>query len=186
MTDFISRVLRQIYSWGRFQISEDAFKDLKDSLGLSRIFFEIFGAFGVKTSEDERRVYGVRACSTHPTCSANLHGTVLGQELKSCRSLMVTEISYAIVYVEKHERNLKDPWSVRQFGVYHQVATTGERSRWILLDLRNRSETRVKELFTEESNISHMALHVKILMSLASNWIEYVDYLSAEWRDHVS
>jgi hypothetical protein len=55
-----------------------------------------------------------------------------------------------------------------------------------MLDLKSYSEARAKELLTGESSTSHLAFHVKILMSFASNWLEYIDYLSTEWREHVS
>ena len=69
-----SSVILQEFSWGRFRITHTAFQLLIDSLATSVRFLEIVSGFGVKTSEDERCIYGFRVCSVSPSCSLSQHG----------------------------------------------------------------------------------------------------------------
>lgn len=96
------------------------------------------------------------------------------------------EICYNILYVEKHGRSLNDPWSLRQMGVYHHLRNSLQTSGWILLNPADRTKSQVKEFFEPRSDRCHLALHAKFLLSMACNWTEYIEYLGAELRKHVS
>lgn len=72
-------VLLQDYSWGRFRLTEAAFGALAGSLKISSRFLEIFHAFGVKTHDEQRQVYGARTCSPLH-CSQSRHGMLMFTE----------------------------------------------------------------------------------------------------------
>jgi len=92
---------------------------------------------------------------------------------------------YSILYVDKHGRKLKDPWSLRQLGVYHQISSDYRSSHCILLDLAKHAEPYLNDFIESSSGRSKFAFHVELLVSLSSNWTEYIEYLDSELRDHV-
>ena len=100
--------------------------------------------------------------------------------------LIHVEICYNILYVERHGRNLRDPWSLRQFGVYHQLCKALDTSRWILLNPTERIQSHLRHFFESRSDRRHLALHIELLLFTGSNWTEYIEYLSAELKKHVS
>ena len=70
------RVIYQKHSWSRLQLTATAYNTIAVGLEVSPIFHEITTAFGVKTSDDERWLDGIRSCSNSRGCSTRLHGTL--------------------------------------------------------------------------------------------------------------
>jgi hypothetical protein len=95
------------------------------------------------------------------------------------------EISYVTPYVERHGRDLKDPWSLRQVGVYHQT-TAGETSRWVFIDLKSHAESYLNDLLSDSSEKPEVAIHALLAMHLCKNWADYVEYLANELGKYVS
>jgi hypothetical protein len=100
--------------------------------------------------------------------------------------LTLLEICYNIPYVHRPGRNLSDPWSLRQTGVYQQLCNGLQTSRWILLNLSESTKLHLKDFVESRPNCCHLALHAELLLTLGSNWAEYIEYLSSELRKHVS
>ncbi|KAL2839735.1 hypothetical protein BJY01DRAFT_250335 [Aspergillus pseudoustus] len=167
-------MIAQEYSWGRLRITEAAFQLLTRSL-LNPFppFLELVGTFGFRTSAQERPFHGWRGCALTSGCQAETH-----------------EICYNIQYVEKHGRQIKDPWSLRQTGVYHQRCPREGKSRWVLLNPSTALRSEITEIGIHpggrplEADTMHLwALHAHILHKLGSNWTEYVEYLASELAD---
>ncbi|KAI0443004.1 hypothetical protein F4803DRAFT_550573 [Xylaria telfairii] len=159
-------VLLQDYSWGRFRLTEAAFSALAGSLDISSRFLEIFHAFGVRTHDEQRQIYGARACSPLH-CSQSRH-----------------DISYYVVYPAKHGRNLADPWSLRQLGLHHQLSSDGRESRWLFLDLVAHADETLKHIEHNESGSGCFGLHIDILTTTSVHWAEYVEYLADQLRQY--
>lgn len=90
------------------------------------------------------------------------------------------------MYMQKHNRNLCDPWSLRQTGVYHQLSRNLTVSFWIFLNLGDGIKSFLQNSFEFGSNRYHLALHAKLLMILGSNWTEYIEFLGSELKKQVS
>ena len=100
--------------------------------------------------------------------------------------LTISEICYNIVYVERHGGDLKDPWSVRQLGVYHQVSHDFLASKFVLLDLASHAVPTLKDFIESGSDLSTFAFHILLQCHLSSNWADYIEYLDSELRFFVS
>ncbi|KAL4879759.1 hypothetical protein BJY04DRAFT_219846 [Aspergillus karnatakaensis] len=164
-------MIPQDYSWGRLCITEPAFQRLTDYIKPFPSFFDLTAAFGFKTSSDQRAFHGWRACTSGAECLGEKH-----------------EFCYNIQHVERHGRKLKDPWSLRQTGVYHQYCDTGNQSRWVLLNpnerLRNlvtsHSQTTPEGPTPYGSSLSSWGLDIQLLVSLGLGWPDYIEYLQSE------
>lgn len=99
---------------------------------------------------------------------------------------MKLEICYNILYVERHNRRLRDPWSLRQTGVYHQFCNDMTYSRWILLNLGDSFTWIPKEFLEDRSDTCPLNLHAQLLATSGSHWTEYIEYLELELQKHVS
>jgi len=103
-----------------------------------------------------------------------------------CSVLTLIEFCYAIVYMDKHGRDLKDPWSLRQLGVYNEISDDFSRSHCVLLDLAKHAEPHLREFVEASPGRSRLAFHIELLLHLGSNWTEYIEYLEMQLREHVS
>jgi hypothetical protein len=99
--------------------------------------------------------------------------------------LVLLEICYNILYVEKYGRPLSDPWSLRQTGVYHQLNKNLTSSHWILLNLAHHTRLDLEGYFQSTPNQFPLSLHVQLLTLLGSNWTEYIEYLGSALRNLV-
>lgn len=99
-------------------------------------------------------------------------------------SLTEPEICYSILHIERHNRSLQDPWSLRQTGVYHQFSGEMATSRWIFLNLGESLQRFPQDFLVAKIANEHcqLGLHVRLLNILGSNWIEYIEYLELELR----
>jgi hypothetical protein len=71
---FWDSIIPQEHSWGRLGITDPAFHILINAIRVSNHFLDIVFAFGVKSSEDERVVYGPRCCTERKNCPGEQHG----------------------------------------------------------------------------------------------------------------
>ncbi|KAL2821011.1 hypothetical protein BDW59DRAFT_164416 [Aspergillus cavernicola] len=164
-------MIPQEYSWGRLCTTDSAFRLIMDSMKIFPSFLELTGAFGFKTNADERVFHGWRGCALSGQCLEQKH-----------------EICYNIQYVEKHGRKLKDPWSLRQTGVYHQDRGSANQSRWILINPSDVLKPQITGLVgteagkgnSDQDGTGSWALHIQLLLKLGSNWAEYIEYLGSE------
>jgi hypothetical protein len=145
-------------------------------------------AFGLKTSDDERMVYGGRACARQRGCRKKKHGMRRGLVLAMISSLklMLLELCYNVLYMERHGRNLDDPWSLRQTGVYYQQSVELHPSRWILVNPSTDTKMHLEAFMQEGLLCCSLSAHVEILSWLTANWSDYIEYTTLELSRHVS
>ncbi len=123
-----------------------------------------------------------------PTVSSN--NMVSNYLLSICSHIMgfrltLSDVCYRIIYPDRHNRSLKDPWSLRQLGVYNQISSDFNGSQWIFLDLAAHVESSLKKFIQENPQRSRLALHIELLVSLCPNWGGYIEFLNTELRDYV-
>jgi hypothetical protein len=161
---------------------------------ICRPFLDVVCAFGVKSSDDERVNLGFRSDASRENSPNEPHGQPLSlsdlSPLMQYKTMLLTdsesEICYNILYMEKHNRALRDSWSLRQMGVYHQLGTEVKSSRWIILNPAGHVQTRLESLLQTGSHQCQMAFHCEFLSMLSSNWTIYIEDLNLEWRRYVS
>jgi hypothetical protein len=97
--------------------------------------------------------------------------------------------------VEKHGRNLKNPWSIRQLAIYQQVNLTRCFSCWIIIHANKLLQSNLsKATHRQEPDFdsrevllrSIFSRHLAIVSSTVQNWNSYLDYLSNEFKKTVS
>lgn len=94
------------------------------------------------------------------------------------------EFAYNIRYVEKHGRDLKNPWLVRHMAVYHRFNAEKKSSKWILL---HPSAIVCQQLEKVVSDVAchgpadRRFLHLTFLWITEKKWREYVNYLQKEF-----
>ncbi|KAL5334455.1 hypothetical protein BJX70DRAFT_17930 [Aspergillus crustosus] len=101
------------------------------------------------------------------------------------------ELCYSIQYVERHGRKLKDPWSLRQTGVYHMYCGRTKHSRWVLINpndglktlLKNSSAIDPEVSSSGQQSIQTWTFYVQLLLTLGSDWTDYIDYLGSELQE---
>lgn len=99
------------------------------------------------------------------------------------------EFTYNLRYVEKHGRDLKSPWSVRQMAVYHQFDAEKKSSKWILLNpsaVICQKLQKVISVVACRGPADRRFLHLMFLCMAEKNWREYVNFLEKEYRAMVS
>jgi len=91
-------------------------------------------------------------------------------------------------YMAKHNRSSKNPWSLRQVGVYHQITPQDGKSTWILLqpsedayeDVVSHCENSELRSTKEEDVEASCLLYLDLLDSLSLSWGDYIEYLWSE------
>ncbi|KAK0783111.1 hypothetical protein LTR91_015579 [Friedmanniomyces endolithicus] len=148
-------LIPQVYSWGRLKVTSLLFSEIMRRWQVCPGFLDIVGAYGVKTNEDERVFYGWRESG--------------GKD----------ELCYNVPHVERHGRELRDPWSSRQMALYHQHSSDAEPSRWIMLNVSTSTRTKLDRfLASEDTQCCNLALHARLLDSLGQNWTAYIEDLT--------
>ena len=94
---------------------------------------------------------------------------------------------YIIHHVEKNGRNRGNPWSLRETGIYHQINIATGSSRWIFIQPSGPTrEDIIQNLELGELRQSPFDLHAEVLLSMARNWPEYIEYLSQKLDEMVN
>ena len=88
-------------------------------------------------------------------------------------------------YVEKHGRQLSNPWSIRQTGAYWQLAPPTKKSRWVIIDLTERKKI-IEGAFAQALRCCPARMGVELLQACGSNWAEYIEYLELQLQKLVS
>ncbi|KAL4883538.1 hypothetical protein BJY04DRAFT_216362 [Aspergillus karnatakaensis] len=151
--------LHQKYSWGQLQVSAEFLKRLFTSLRVHPEFLEVLLLFGAKTKPDEQ---SFSAFFSHCRPLSNLPQ---GKGLHCSH-----DIGYNIKYVAPHGRSqLKDPFSVRETGIYHGFDVDKQQSRWLFVQASDHLRERLNEAFrySDRSSIeAQIALHGIIFQGL--------------------
>ena len=160
-------------------------------------FYDLICAFGFKTSEDDKIWDGFH--SVHTTSQAKEDKDALFSKSsnislasESLELFNNLELCYSIRYMDKNGRDPKNPWSLRQVGVYQQTRSLEERAIWILIQPPERLLQQLKLTLTE--TLRHKwsrqdrdrMLHLAVLSVTLSTWDEYIECLRNEFTLMVS
>ncbi|KAK6352407.1 hypothetical protein TWF730_009234 [Orbilia blumenaviensis] len=168
-------IIRQRNTLSRLKISEQGLQLIINGHNLSTRFLRVVTSFGWRRHDEHRAWDGYY---TSPTALKPLR----------CNNRM-SELSYVVRYVERHDRSPKNPWSVRQIGICQQTVVGTEKSVWVLLqpsasvynELKDTLERRAQNQSTSAED--SCSLHLDILESLASSWADYVEWSWEEVDD---
>jgi hypothetical protein len=147
-------------------------------------FFDALNAFGFKRDDDHKVWDGY-----HKARTKTENGMKWGKRFVSVpteRLIISLEFCFVVRHVEKHNRNPKKPWSLRQVGFYHQMIPHSKKSIWILLQPTGKIYDKLKHSLGnalragERSPESSCLLYIDFLNSLATNWVDFIEYLWAE------
>ncbi|RVD86402.1 uncharacterized protein DFL_004679 [Arthrobotrys flagrans] len=180
----ISYFINPEYSWGRLQISEEVARRLFSSLPVHQQFISVISTFGEKISPVEQSylTYFDRIQILNP------FRTFRSRDQSNTDSAIFTQtcgydLGYLFKYVDLHGRDLpKDPFAIRQTGVYHKYDPQAKRSVWIFIQPSESLKERLDALFSRyKDNPIDLALQIEIhflvLMHAAKNWRPYIKYL---------
>ncbi|KAK6526985.1 hypothetical protein TWF281_010182 [Arthrobotrys megalospora] len=180
----ISYFIEPQYSWGRLQITEEVARKLFSSLPVHQQFISVISTFGEKISPVEQsyltyfdRIQILNPFRTFRNGDSAIFAQTCGYDL-----------GYLFKYVDPHGRKLpKDPFAIRQTGVYHKYDPQAKRSVWIFIQPSESLKERLDALFSRyKDNPIDLALQVEIhflvLTHAAKNWRPYIKYL----EDHFS
>lgn len=105
-----------------------------------------------------------------------------------------TELHYSLLYVEKHGRDLANPWAVRHMSVYQQARFDQAFSVWIIIHV----SASMQEKFSANMPINEEGLdacvmleiktlmgHMAIISTAVVNWGSYIDSLSEAFAHRV-
>jgi hypothetical protein len=96
------------------------------------------------------------------------------------------EICYTVRYYERHGRDIHNPWSLRQTGLYQRVVVATQQASWIILQYSDTVKDAViekLERLTRDHSMMRqrqVLLHLAVLTSSLRNWDEYFEYQAAE------
>jgi len=92
---------------------------------------------------------------------------------------------YNLRYMERHGRELHDPWSCRQTAICQKYHYSHSRSTWLIIHHPQALYDSLRDM--ELQNIAHpMALHIRCLRAALHNWREYLNFRGTELRSLVS
>ncbi|OJJ39788.1 hypothetical protein ASPWEDRAFT_105628, partial [Aspergillus wentii DTO 134E9] len=162
--------LHQRYSWSRLQVSETFLRQLFTLLKVHPDFLEIIFLFGEKIGPVEEsfgsffshcRPQNVQNPFVEPACSY--------------------DIGYNIKYAALHMRSFpKDPFSIRETGVYHSFNANTQKSSWVFLQASDSLRERIKHCFSRTSESQAMVqfqIHGMVLQTASHGWRDYLVYL---------
>ena len=101
------------------------------------------------------------------------------------------EFCYNVKYVARNGRPQRNPWSIRQTGIYERHNLHTGESVWIILEPSERAHRRLKEATTSrhlsggKTRATCMALHAAILIASGREWGEYLEDLRGQMQQLV-
>ncbi len=104
--------------------------------------------------------------------------------------MIMTDIGYNIKYVARHSRAFpKDPFSMREVGVYQHFSASTQQCNWVLLQASDQLKDRLRRAFQSDDGtlpVKQFLLHSLILLDVSEEWREYLIYLEEEFSKLVS
>ncbi|RDW84190.1 uncharacterized protein DSM5745_04516 [Aspergillus mulundensis] len=100
------------------------------------------------------------------------------------------DIGYNVKYVAAHGRSFpKDPYSVRETGVYHGFDAAAQQTQWVFIQASQELQERMRGYFTrpEESHAeAQIGIHGIIFQTASQAWREYLVYLEGTFAKMAS
>jgi hypothetical protein len=104
--------------------------------------------------------------------------------------LIQVGIGYNIKYVSRHGRKFpKDPFSIREVGVYQQFSSRSQTNSWVILQAPAPLQDRLRRALGNSNDTApgqQFHLHPMILLCVSEDWREYLSYLEEEFSLLVS
>ncbi|KAL6699861.1 hypothetical protein J3F84DRAFT_361897 [Trichoderma pleuroticola] len=153
-------LIPQAHSRDRLRVRKDTLEKIISMHGIFPHFLETVQAFGLRTRDGDNTW-------------SNFH----------FRKLMSEEgfqICYTIRFFERNHRDLGDPWSPRQMGVYQRFHASTQRTIWVMIKPPQRLQDILEEKigaihgFKSLANTQFLLFHLAILSFSLVNWEEYV------------
>ncbi|KAF3919190.1 hypothetical protein AA313_de0210253 [Arthrobotrys entomopaga] len=161
-------------SWSRLQIPEEMIRKIFANYPIKPKLLSILTTFGqkIKATEESLLLYfdsihelnPLRTMQGNPSVFTELNGYELG---------------YNIKYVARHNRSLKDPFVVRQTGVYQKFDPQDKTTTWILIHAATGLKERLRPIFGKFNRKSkdfalQIEMHLIILNYYGENWRPYI------------
>ncbi|PVH75485.1 hypothetical protein DL98DRAFT_536503 [Cadophora sp. DSE1049] len=168
--------LNQSYTWSRLQICEEHFRKLFTCLKVHPDFLDIVQVFGEKVRPLEESFNGFFSNCFDQNTRGN--PTSNGQNTGY-------NIGYNIKYVARHGRKApRDPFSVREVGVYQEYSSVTQKSSWVFLQASEQLQEQLRRTFQSVDDTSppyQFIIHSMILLRVSEDWRDYLNYLEEEF-----
>lgn len=168
--------INQSYTWSRLCISEEHFRRLFTRLGVHPSFLDVVHLFSEKIGPVEEG-FSSLFVDISPQAVHN-NQTATSQDSSYY-------IGYNIKYVAKHGRAFpKDPFSIREVGVYQHFSSSTQQCNWVLLQASDQLKDRLRRAFQSYDDtlpVKQFLLHLMILLDASEDWREYLIYLEEEF-----
>jgi hypothetical protein len=103
---------------------------------------------------------------------------------------MILELGYNLKYVAPHGRTFpKDPFSIRETGIYHKFDSEAQESIWIFMQASDALKDRLRRTHERSKDIVPMnqfLMHASIFHNLSEYWRDYLVYLEDTFSKLVS
>jgi hypothetical protein len=83
----------------------------------------------------------------------------------------------------------KDPFSIREVGVYQHFSSSSQKSSWVILQASDQLKDRLRRAFQDCDDtlpLKQFLLHSMILLDVSEDWREYLIYLEEEFSKLVN
>lgn len=165
--------LDQSYTWSRLQICEEHFRKLCTYLEVHPDFLAIVYLFCEKVRPVEE----------------SFNGFFINYSNQQGPGLMSPgfdySIGYNIKYVSRHgRRSPKDPFSIREVGVYQQFSSGSQTNSWVILQAPAPLQDRLRRAFGNSNDTAlgqQFQLHPVILLCVSEEWRDYLSYLEEDF-----
>lgn len=105
-------------------------------------------------------------------------------------TIVVLELGYNVKYVARHGRTFpKDPFSIRETGVYHKFDSGTQESTWIFMQASDSMKERLRRSYQRSNEtvpMNQFLMHASILQGASEHWRDYLIYLEDTFSKLVS
>ncbi|KAM0802246.1 hypothetical protein BDR22DRAFT_887911 [Usnea florida] len=165
---YLSYIIRQENTWGRLLVTLKIFEAIISTHNVFAPYKTYLQAFGDRDTDEER--------------SRSAYYWQKDQDSN------IDEFCYNIKYIARNDRPKRNPWSIRQIGVYERLDLHTGQSVWIILQPSERAYRRFRETTElpqssiEGTRSASMALHTAILIAASREWGEYLEDLRKQMQ----
>lgn len=113
---------------------------------------------------------------------------VMNQNACYFLSLIGPDCAYGLKYVELHERDTGEPWSIRQTVIYHKYRGDVTSSNWIMISASPQlklSLDRYSRNCMDFASLNPFEVHVIVLETILTNWRLCIMDLTEEISEQV-
>lgn len=172
----VTRNIPQVTSWSRLKISFSMFSRLCYSFQLMPTFLELITTFGYRQQDSDNYFCASFYRPFHEKSSVAPYPQGIFHHIRCVMYAKLLDICYNMRYVDFHGRKTQDPWSFRNFAVYHRSFASGH-STWIFVNLPTPLKEHVTETMKDAGNCDHTFWHLSFFKFCIANWRQYINFL---------